>query len=100
MVVAAEIDFLIAQEDAGAKLAVLEIPLLFETGAEQRVDVTIALTAPAHVQRERVLARPGMTVDKLEHLLARQLADAERAGARRLRCGQRHEPRRHARSAR
>ena len=78
MVVAAEIDFLIAQEDAGAKLAVLEIPLLFETGAEQRVDVTIALTAPAQVQRERVLARPGMTVDKLEHLLARQLADAER----------------------
>jgi dephospho-CoA kinase len=78
MVVAAEIDFLIAQEDAGARLAVLEIPLLFETGAEQRVDVTIALTAPAHVQRERVLARPGMTVDKLEHLLARQLSDAER----------------------
>jgi dephospho-CoA kinase len=78
MVVAAEIDFLMAQEDAGAKLAVLEIPLLFETGAEQRVDVTIALTAPAQVQRERVLARPGMTVDKLEHLLARQLADAER----------------------
>ena len=78
MVVAAEIDFLIEQEDAGAKLAVLEIPLLFETGAEQRVDVTIALTAPAHVQRERVLARPGMTVDKLEHLLARQLSDAER----------------------
>ena len=78
MVIAAEIDFLIEQEDAGAKLAVLEIPLLFETGAEQRVDVTIALTAPAHVQRERVLARPGMTVDKLEHLLVRQLSDAER----------------------
>ena len=75
----------------------LEIPLLFETGAEQRVDVTIVLSAPAHVQRERVLARPGMTVDKLEHLLARQLPDAERAGAGRLRCGQRHEPRRHAR---
>jgi dephospho-CoA kinase len=78
LVVAAEIDFLIEQEDAGAKLAVLEIPLLFETGAEQRVDVTITLTTPAHVQRERVLARPGMTVDKLEHLLARQLSDAER----------------------
>jgi dephospho-CoA kinase len=78
MVVEAEIDFLIDAENKGAKLAVLEIPLLFETGAEQRVDVTIALTAPAHVQRERVLARPGMSVDKLEHLLARQLSDAER----------------------
>ncbi len=78
MVVAAEIDFLIAQEDAGAKLAVLEIPLLFETGAESRVDVTIVVTAPAQVQRDRVLARPDMTVDKLEHLRARQLPDAER----------------------
>jgi dephospho-CoA kinase len=78
MVVAAEIDFLIEQEDAGAKLAVLEIPLLFETGAERRVDVTIAMTAPAEVQRSRVLARAGMSADKLEHLLARQLPDAER----------------------
>jgi dephospho-CoA kinase len=78
MVVEAEIDFLIEQEKAGAKLAVLEIPLLFETGAEQRVDVTIVLTAPAHVQKARVMARPGMSVDKLEHLLARQLSDAER----------------------
>lgn len=78
MVVEAEIDFLIEQEKAGAKLAALEIPLLFETGAEQRVDVTIVLTAPAHVQKERVMARPGMSVDKLEHLLARQLSDDER----------------------
>jgi dephospho-CoA kinase len=78
MVVAAEIAFLREQEKAGAKLAVLEIPLLFETGADQRVDVTVAVSAPPHVQRERVLARPGMTVDKLEHLLARQLSDAER----------------------
>jgi dephospho-CoA kinase len=78
LVVAAEIDFLIEQEDKGEKLAVLEIPLLFETGAERRVDVTVVLSAPAEVQRERVLARPGMSVDKLEHLLARQLPDAER----------------------
>ena len=78
MVVEAEIDFLIEQEKAGAKLSVLEIPLLFETGAEQRVDVTIVLTAPAHVQKARVMARPGMSVDKLEHLLARQLSDDER----------------------
>jgi dephospho-CoA kinase len=78
LVVAAEIDFLIAQEDKGERLAVLEIPLLFETGAEKRVDVTVVLSAPAELQRERVLARPGMSVDKLEHLLARQLPDAER----------------------
>jgi dephospho-CoA kinase len=78
MVVAAEIDFLIEQEDKGEKLAVLEIPLLFETGAEKRIDVTVVLSAPAELQRERVLARPGMSVDKLEHLLARQLPEAER----------------------
>jgi len=78
MVVEAEIDFLREQEDKGAKLAVLEIPLLFETGADARVDVTIVLSAPPDVQRERVLARPGMTVDKLEHLIARQLPDADR----------------------
>ena len=78
MVVEAEIAFLIEQENKGAKLAVLEIPLLFETGADARVDVTVVLSAPAEVQRNRVLARPGMTVDKLEHLLARQLIDAER----------------------
>ena len=78
MVVAAEIEFLIAQEDKGAKLAVLEIPLLFETGAEARCDVTIVLSASAETQRNRVLARPGMTIDKLEHLLARQLPDAEK----------------------
>lgn len=78
MVVAAEIEFLIAQEDKGAKLAVLEIPLLFETGAEARCDVTIVLIASAETQRSRVLARPGMTVDRLEHLLARQLPDADK----------------------
>jgi dephospho-CoA kinase len=78
MVVEAEIAFLVEQENKGAKLAVLEIPLLFETGADARVDVTVGLSAPAEVQRSRVLARPGMTVDKLEHLLTRQLPDTER----------------------
>ncbi|HUU66649.1 MAG TPA: dephospho-CoA kinase [Methyloceanibacter sp.] len=78
MVVAAEIDFLRDQEKAGAALAVLEIPLLFETGAEARTDVTIALSASDRVQRERVLARPGMTEEKFEALRARQLSDAER----------------------
>jgi dephospho-CoA kinase len=78
LVVEAELDFLRAAEKKGAPLAVLEIPLLFETGADARVDVTVVVSASQEVQRARVLARPGMTVDKLEHLLARQLPDAER----------------------
>jgi dephospho-CoA kinase len=78
LVVAAELDFLRAAAKEGAPLAVLEIPLLFETGANSRVDVTVVVSAPQDVQRARVLSRPGMTADKLEHLLARQLPDAER----------------------
>jgi dephospho-CoA kinase len=78
LVVEAELDFLRAAEKEGAPLAVLEIPLLFETGADARVDVTVVMSAPHDVQRARVLSRPGMTADKLEHLLARQLPDAER----------------------
>lgn len=78
MVIEAEIAFLRDRERQGAKLAVLEIPLLFETGADKRVDVTVTVSAPAHVQRERVLARTGMTEEKLEQLVARQLPDAER----------------------
>jgi dephospho-CoA kinase len=78
MVVEEEIAFLREQERGGAELAVLEIPLLFETGADARVDVTIVVSASEAMQRKRVLSRPGMTVDKLEHLLARQLPDAEK----------------------
>jgi len=78
LVIEAEIEFLHAQEKKGAALAVLEIPLLFETGANARVDVTVVVSAPPEMQRARVLARPDMTADKLEHLLARQLPDAER----------------------
>lgn len=76
MVTKAEIEFLREQERRGAKLAVLEIPLLFETGAEARVDATIVVSAPAEVQKTRVLARAGMTAAKLEDLLKRQLSDA------------------------
>jgi dephospho-CoA kinase len=78
MVIKAEIEFLREQENKGAKLAVLEIPLLFETGAEARADVTIALTAPEATQRKRVLERPGMTLEKFEALRARQMTDDER----------------------
>ncbi|MGB6117384.1 MAG: dephospho-CoA kinase [Mesorhizobium sp.] len=71
-------EFLQAARDANAPFAVLDIPLLFETGGRGRVDKVVVVTAPADVQRERVLARPGMTADKFEAILARQVPDAEK----------------------
>jgi dephospho-CoA kinase len=70
--------FLARQRAAGAAFAVLDIPLLFETGGEKRVDVTVCVTAPPDVQRARVLARPGMTEEKFQRVLAGQMADAEK----------------------
>ena len=63
---------------AGAKMVVLDIPLLFETGGEGRVDKVVVVSAPADVQRQRVLERPAMTEDKLAAILARQIPDAEK----------------------
>ena len=74
----AEKEFLDRQFDAGAGIAVLEIPLLFETGGNERVDVTIVVSTTAETQRQRVLNRPGMTQAKLDSLLQRQLPDAEK----------------------
>ena len=78
LVRAAQDAFLANAKADGAKFAVLDIPLLFETSAENRVDKIVVVTAPADVQRERVLARPGMTIDKFEAILARQTPDAEK----------------------
>jgi dephospho-CoA kinase len=62
----------------GARVVVLDIPLLFETGGENKVDAVVVVSAPAQVQRERVLKRPGMTAERLDALLARQMSDAEK----------------------
>lgn len=71
-------DFLDRNREAGASFAALDIPLLFETGGRDRVDYVVVVTAPAEVQRQRVLARPGMTVEKFEAILAKQVPDAEK----------------------
>ena len=78
LVFKAEQAALAAAKQGGASLAVLEIPLLFETKGEARVDVTVVVSAPAEVQRQRVLARPGMTEEKFAQILSRQLPDAEK----------------------
>lgn len=66
----------------GRLVAVLDIPLIFETGATKAFDAIVVVSAPADVQRERVLARPNMTVEAFEAILAKQTPDAEkRAGA-------------------
>lgn len=63
---------------AAAPLIVFDIPLLFETGGETRVDKVVVVSAPADIQRARVLARPGMTEAKFAQILARQLPDANK----------------------
>lgn len=70
---------LLAEAEArGEKVAVLDIPLLFETGGEKRVDAVVVVSAPPAVQRARALERPGMTVDKLDAILAKQMPDEEK----------------------
>lgn len=65
-------------EAAGVDMVVLDIPMLFETGGETRMDAVVVVTAPEHVQRERVLARPGYGAERLDAILARQMHDGEK----------------------
>jgi len=70
--------FLAEAEQSGAKVAVLDIPLLYETGGEARCDAVVVVSAPGEVQRTRAFERPGMTEDKFAAILAKQLADADK----------------------
>lgn len=78
MVRIAERDFKNKQRRLKRRLVVLDIPLLFETGAEMRCDAVCVITAPAFLQRQRVLSRPGMTEARLAQVLARQLPDRDK----------------------
>lgn len=78
LVAAAQRDFLEAARESGAWCVVLDIPLLLESRRPRAIDKVVVVSAPADVQRARVLARPGMTVEKFESILARQLPDAEK----------------------
>jgi len=71
-------DFLVRARESGAPFAVFDIPLLYETGGEKGVDVVVVVSAPADMQRERVLGRPGMSQQKLDAILAAQKPDAEK----------------------
>ncbi|MGC1466295.1 MAG: dephospho-CoA kinase [Pseudolabrys sp.] len=70
--------FLAEAEQKGAAIAVLDIPLLYETGGEQRCDAVVVVSASSETQRQRVLGRPGMTEEKFAGLLAKQIPDDEK----------------------
>ncbi|MGZ3377744.1 MAG: dephospho-CoA kinase [Phenylobacterium sp.] len=72
------VGFFAKAEADGADMVVLDIPLLFETGGHANVDAVVVASAPADMQRERVLARPGMSPERLDAILAQQMADAEK----------------------
>ena len=70
--------FLASTSRAGARAAILDVPLLFETGGDRRVDVVVVVSARSEVQRARALSRPGASVERFEGLIARQTPDVEK----------------------
>ena len=78
LVLKGRLEALALAETRGIRLAVLDIPLLFETGGDAAVDAVVVVTAPAAVQAARVLSRPGMTPERFQVILARQLPDADK----------------------
>ena len=70
--------FLDEAERSGARVAVVDVPLLYETGGEKRVDAVVVVTTTPEIQRERILARENMSDEKLDAILARQLPDLEK----------------------
>lgn len=78
LVRSAQVAFLEQHRAAGTPIVVLDVPLLFEGGGERFCDAVVVVSAPTVVQRARVLARPGMTPERLDQILARQMPDAEK----------------------
>jgi len=78
LVHAVEEQFIEDAKNSGADAVLLDIPLLFETGGENRVDVIVVVTAPDEIQRERVLSRPGMTEEKFQAILDRQVPNSDK----------------------
>jgi dephospho-CoA kinase len=78
LVTASRQKFLAAAQAQGATVVVLDVPLLFETGAQSGCDAVVVVSAPAEIQRQRALARPGMTEAKFAALLGKQMPDAEK----------------------